>query len=290
MKLKIFKNFERKSKLEIVLHCFVSLIFLVVAASYVYILIWTFISGLKTHSEIVMNPFSLPKKWLWNHYIEVFKVLKVGSHNFFEMAFNSTWFSVVGVFINQFTTITFAYCCTKYKFKGSELPYVIILIMSTLPIYGTGGATYKLYRSLGLVNTYWHVIASAGGFSIMFLYYRAFFKNLSWAYAEAAMIDGAGHFKIYFRVMLPQARPIFGALFLTQWLTTWNSYESAMIYLPDLPTLPVGIYQFYSEMMYRARFDILFAACFIVALPALLLFTVFNKVITTNVSAGGIKG
>ena len=74
------------------------------------------------------------------------------------------------------------------------------------------------------------------------------------------MIDGAGHFKIYFRIMLPQARPIFGALFLTQWLSVWNSYESAMIYLPDLPTLPVGIYQFYTEMMYRARFDILFAA------------------------------
>lgn len=285
-----FKNFKRKSRFEIILHCCVSLVFLIVAASYVYILFWTFMSGAKTHSEIVMDPFALPKKWLFEHFIEVFKVLQVGGHNFFEMTFNSAWFSIVGVFINQFTTVTFAYCCTKYKFPGSGLPYAIILIMTTLPIYGAGGATYKLYRSLGLVNTYWHVIASAGGFSIMFLYYRAFFKNLSWTYAEAAMIDGAGHFRIYFEIMLPQARPIFGALFLTQWLSVWNSYESAMIYLPDLPTLPVGIYQFYTEMMYRARFDILFAACFIVALPALILFVVFNKVITTNVSVGGLKG
>lgn len=290
MKLMLFKNFERKSRLEIILHCCVSLVFLIFAVSYVYILFWTFMSGAKTHEEIVMNPFSLPKKWIWEHFVEVFRVLNVGGHNFFEMTFNSAWFSIVGVFINQFTTITFAYCCTKYKFPGSGLPYAIILIMTTLPIYGAGGATYKLYRSLGLVNTYWHVIASASGFSIMFLYYRAFFKNLSRAYAEAAMIDGAGHFKIYFRIMLPQARPIFGALFLTQWLSVWNSYESAMIYLPDLPTLPVGIYQFYTEMMYRARFDILFAACFIVAIPALILFVVFNKVITTNVSLGGIKG
>ena len=288
--MKIFSRFKRKSKVEVALYCFVSLIFAVVAASYVYILVWAVIAGTKTHSEIVMNPFSLPETWHWEHFLEVFSLLKVGKSNFFDMLFNSVWFSVVGVFINQFTTITFAYCCTKYKFPGSNWPYAIILVMMTLPIYGAGGATYALYRNLGLVDTYWHVIASAGGFSVMFLYYRAFFQNLSWTYAEAAQMDGAGHFQIYFKVMLPQAKPIFGALFLTQWLSTWNSYESALIYLPNLPTLPVGIYQFNIEMMYRARLDILFAACVIIALPALVLFTAFNKVITTNVSIGGIKG
>lgn len=288
--MKILNRFKRKSKVEIALHCFVSLIFAVVAASYLYILIWTIIAGTKTHSEIVMNPFSLPETWHWEHFIEVFTQLEVGGNDFFDMLFNSVWFSVLGVFINQFTTITFSYCCTKYKFPGNGLPYTIILIMMTLPIYGAGGATYAVYRNLGLVDTYLHVIASAGGFSAMFLYYRAFFQNLSWTYAEAAQMDGAGHFQIYFRVMLPQARPIFGALFLTQWLSTWNGYESALIYLPSLPTLPVGIFQFNTEMMYRARLDILFAACFIIAIPALILFTAFNKVITTNVSIGGIKG
>ena len=104
------------------------------------------------------------------------------------------------------------------------------------------------------------------------------------------MVDGAGPFGIYFRVMLPQAKPMFGALFLTTWLASWNSYESTLLYLPDVPTLPVGIFQFNAEMMYRARLDILFAACVLVCIPALVLFTVFNKVITTNVSVGGIKG
>lgn len=288
--MKIFDRFKRKSKIEIALHCFVSLIFAIVAFSYVYLFVWAVIAGAKTHTEIVMNPFSLPETWQWGHFLEVFSQLQVGGNNFFDMLFNSIWFTVVGVFINQFTTITFAYCCTKYKFPGSTWPYAIILVMMTLPIYGTGGATYVLYRNLGLVDTYWHVIASASGFSITFLYYRAYFQNLSWTYAEAAQMDGAGHFQIFFKVMLPQAKPIFGALFLTQWLGAWNSYESALIYLPSLPTLPVGIFQFNTEMMYRARLDILFAACVIIAIPALILFTAFNKVITTNVSIGGIKG
>ena len=288
--MRVFHSFKRKSPAEIIVYSFVSVLFLAVALSYVYVLFWAVMSGAKTHDEIVMNPFSLPVKWNWSHFIEVFTQLNVNGHGFTEMLFNSCYFSVVGSLIQQFVTVTFAYCCTKYEFKGSNIPYTIILIMMTLPIYGAGGATYKLYRDLGLIDTYLHVIASAGGMSAQFLYYRAFFKNMSWTYAEAGMMDGAGPFGIYCKIMLPQARPIFGALFLTTWLASWNSYESTLLYLPNKPTLPVGIFQFNVEMLYRARLDILFAACVLVSIPALVLFATFNKVITTNVSVGGIKG
>ncbi len=287
--MKVFK-LNRKSPAEAAVYGVVSLLFLAIALSYIYILFWAVMSGAKTHDEIIMNPFSLPAVWNWNHYIEVVSQLEVNGHGFLEMLFNSCYFSVIGSLIQQFVTMTFAYCCTKYKFKGSEIPYTIILIMMTLPIYGAGGATYKLYRNLGLIDTYVHVLCSAGGMSAQFLYYRAFFKNLSWTYAEAAMMDGAGPFSIYFKVMFPQGKPIFGALFLTVWLASWNSYESTLLYLPNLPTLPVGIFQFNTEMLYRARLDILFAACVFVSIPAILLFAIFNKTITTNVSVGGIKG
>lgn len=286
----MFKWTKRKAPAEIALYSVVSIIFLVVALSYLYILVWAFIAGNKTHAEIVLNPFSLPEKWHFEHYIEVMKTLEVNGNNFWDMLFNSVYFSVLGVLLNQFVSITLAYACTKYKFPGSSAIYTIILIMLTLPIYGNAGAQYKLYHNLGLVDTYAHVIASAAGFNMQFLYYAAFFKGLSWTYAEAAQMDGANHFQIYFRVMFPQSKPIFGALFLTQWMGVWNNYESALVYLPNIPTLPVGIYQFNTEMIYRARLDILFAACVIVALPALILFTVFNKTITSNVSLGGIKG
>ena len=288
--MKLFKNFKRKSPAEVALHIFVSAVFMVVALSYVYVFVWALIAGFRTNTEIVMNPFGLPTAWNWKNYIDVFQLLEVNDNNFFHMLFNSVWFSVVGVFIQMFATITFAYCCSKYTFPGAKLPYVIVLIMITLPIYGNGGAMYKLFHSLGLIDSYAHVIASATGFNMMFLYFTAYFKNLSWTYAEAAMMDGADDFQIYFRVMFPQAKPIFGALFLTTWITNWNNYESALIYLPQLPTLPVGIFQFNTEMIYRARLDILFAACVIISIPAIVLFIVFNKMITTNVSVGGIKG
>jgi len=284
------KYFSRKSKAEAVLHLFVSFIFLLVALSYIYILVWAVFAGLKTHTEVVMNPFSLPKEWHYEHFFEVFQVLEVNGNNFVDMFFNSVWFSVVGVLIQQMVSINLAYACSKYTFPGSKYLYTLVLIVITLPIYGNSGAMYKLIKNLGLLNNYTQIITCASAISIYFLYYMAFFKNLSWTYAEAAMMDGAGPFSIYFKVMFPQAKPIFGALFLTVWLASWNSYESTLLYLPNLPTLPVGIFQFNAEMLYRARLDILFAACVFVSIPAILLFAIFNKTITTNVSVGGIKG
>lgn len=284
------KSLRRKSKGEISLHLFVSLVFALVAFSYVYIFVWAVIAGAKTHTEIVLNPFSLPDTWNWSHYLDVFSLLEVNGNNFWDMLFNSIFFSVIAVFCTQFTTITFAYCCTKYKFPGSELPYTIILIMITLPLYGAGGATYRLYKSLGFIDSYSQLLAAFAGMSISFLYYRAYYKNVSWSYAEAAMMDGADEFAIYHKVMLPMGKPIFGAIYLSSWLSNWNSYESSLIYHPSLPTLPAGIYQFNTEMIYRARLDILFAACVIISIPAIILFVAFNKVLTTSVSVGGLKG
>lgn len=284
------KVFKRKSISEGILHICVSILFLAVCASYVYILIWGVIAGTKTHTEIVLDPFGLPAKWHWGHFLEVFKTLNVNGHNFWNMFFNSVFFSVGSSLIAQITTASFSYCCTRYKFPGSNLPYTIILIMMTLPLYGTGGATYKLLHNLGLLNSYAYILTSISGMTASFLYFRAYFQNMSWSYVEAAEIDGANDFQVYLQVMLPMAKPIFGALFLTGWLSSWNSYSDHLIHLPDIPTLPVGIYQFNVEMIYRARLDILFAACVLICIPALILFTVFNKMVTTNVTLGGLKG
>ena len=284
------KSFRRKSPAEIVLYCFVSSIFMVVALSYLYILVWTLFSAVKTHNEVVMIPFSLPTTWHWEHFLEVFTKLEVSGTNFFGMLGNSIWFSVVPTFFSQFVSMSFAYCCSKYKFPGSKWPFMIILIMITLPLYGSSGATYKLYHNLGLINSYAQVLVALSGFDTAFLYYTAYFKNVSWAYAEAAMMDGANAFQIYYKVMVPQAKPIFTALFIMGWKGNWNAYSGGLVYYPKLPTLPVGIYQFNKEMIYRARLDVLFAACLFISIPALIIYIVFNKTITTNVSFGGLKG
>ena len=286
----MFRSLKRKAPAEKALYCFVSVIFMIVALSYLYILIWMILSGAKTHTEIVRNPFSLPQEWHWEHFVEVFKALEVNGVSFLGMLLNSVWFSTTTTFLTIFTSLTFAYTCTKYTFPGSKWIYPIILVVLTLPIYGTSGANYRLLHNLGLIDNYWIVLTAASGFNMNFLYFRAFLQNLSWTYAEAAKMDGANDFQIYFKVMLPLCRPIFGALFLTGWMGAWNSYDAGLINYPNLPTIPVGIYLFNTEMIFRARLDILFTGCLLVTIPSLILFVAFNKVITTNISVGGIKG
>ena len=290
MKIKLFPSLERKSVSEKIVHISVSVIFMAVALSYLYLLVWAVIAACKTHTEIALEPFGLPETWNWKNFLAIPELLKVNRNTFWDMLFNSAYFCILCALLTQFCSLTFAYALSKYTFPGSKWIYLVILVTISLPIYGNAGATYKLYHDLGLINSYAQIIPSYNGFNMFALYYYAYFTNLSWTYAEAAKVDGANDFQIYFKIMLPQAKPIFGALFLTQWINLWNSYESHLVYLSEKPTLSVGIYQFNKEMIYNARLDILFAACVVVMIPALVLFVVFNKAITTNVSVGGIKG
>ena len=112
-------------------------------------------------------------------------------------------------------------------------------------------------------DTYAAVVFSVSAFSADFLYFQAYYQNLSWSYVEAAQIDGANDFQAYFKVMIPQTMPLLTALFIGGFIGGWSAYETQMVQQPEIPTLPVGIYLFEQEMVYRARLDILFAACFI---------------------------
>ena len=161
--------------------------------------------------------------------------------------------------------------------------------MTTLPIFGSGSATYKLLYNLGFLNSRLMILTSLGGFSMNFLYMYAFFRGVSDTYAEAAEIDGANDWQIFFKVMLPQSMAMAGSLFIILWMAEWNSYGTALIYLNKMPTLAVGIYLFQTHMMYKSSMNILYAACFISLLPPLLIFITCNGMLMSNVSLGGIK-
>lgn len=246
-------------------------------------------SGAKTHMEVILEPFALPDKWYFSHYAEVFDVMSVNGSGFMAMFGNSLYFSVFGAALTTLSSMMLAYVTAKYKFPGAGLFFTASLIMILLPVYGSGGSMYLLLKDLGFLNSRWMILSSLGGMGLNYMYFHAFFQNLSWSYAEAAQLDGAGDYTIFFRIMLPLAMPMFGAIFLMVWLSEWNNYGTALIYLPRLPTLAVGMYLFRSDMVQYARTDILWAGSFIICIPPLVLFICFNKVLMNNISLGGIK-
>ncbi len=293
-RLKKSKALSRKSASEIVVYCIVSLIFLFFAFTYLYILFFVGINGLKSHNDATLHPFALPQKWKFANYFDVFKELTVykGTVNeagFFKMLFNSLYFSLIGSFLSMMFTAMAAYVTSKYKFKGSFIFYPLALLIMTIPLYGSSGALYKLYYNWGMINSYAQVLLSWGGFNMQYLFFYAAFSNLSNAYAEAAQVDGAGDYTIYFKIMFPQILNIFGALFVLAWVADWNNYSSVLVYLPKIPTLAGGIYLFQVKAQSIVRQDYLYAAYFIVSIPPLLLFAFFNKAFTSNISLGGVK-
>lgn len=278
----------KKTPSQTVLYSLVFILFCLFAVSYVYLIVWCFYSGLRTADDVTTDPFGFSSVHFAN-YIEVFSKLQVNDSNFFDMLLNSLYFSCLGSVLNILITSMFAYVCAKYSFPGSKLIYSVVIVVTTLPIFGSGSATYKLLYHLNFLNSPLMLLTSLGGFSMYFLYMYSFYKSMSWSYAEAAEIDGANDWQIFFQVMLPQSIPMAGSLFIMLWMAEWNSYGTALIYLNKMPTLAVGIYLFKTRMMYNASMNVLYAACFISLLPPLVIFIACNSMLMDNVSLGGIK-
>ncbi len=289
LKLKRF-IYGNKTAGECVVYSFVFIIFALFAFSYLFVLFWTLLAGMRTHDSVVLYPFEDMFKDL--NFVQLFSMfsrIKVGNIGFFQMLLTSIYFSVGSVVLSIMCTSMLAYVSTKYKFPCSGWFYYIVLFTMFLPLYGTGGSEYELYSKLGFINSPLQIIANAGGMSVNYLYFNAFYRGLSNTYMEAAEIDGANEWQIFFRVIFPQSMGITGALALTMWTASWNGYQGFLIYMPKLPNLAAGIYLFYTEAMYNAEMNVFFGACFLVSIPPIILFAFFNKVLTSNVSLGGIK-
>lgn len=210
-----------------------------------------------------------------------------------EMFFNSLWFclfSVVGgVLMSAFT----GYVISKYEFKGRALIYSIVIFCMTIPIIGTTSSLLKLVNSpfLPIGNTPLYVlITSLGGFGFNFMVMHAFFKNVSWSYVEAVLIDGGGHFTAFFKVMLPQATPSLITLSILSLIGSWNDYTTPMMFLPDYPTIASGAYSLNQSANRTADFPLVFAGLLLSFIPVLILFIIFSDRIMKNFSIGGLKG
>ena len=266
-----------------------TVIFSLFSLVYAYLLFWLIIACFKSHTELALHPWSMPKEWRWHNFIEMFEVFEFANTTMLGMIWNSVWHSIGSTILQVWATMSIAYLCTKYKFPGSRFipPYLMTLLI--FPLYGSSGAGYRLVHAFGFVNSPTILITACTLTGWNFFYFQAFFSNVSNAYAEAAVIDGANDWDILYRIIFPQSFGICGAIAITAWATAWQDYSSQILYMDKMPTLSVGIYFFKNEMVYRARMDILYCACLVSMIPIFTLYATFNNLLFTNISLGGIK-
>lgn len=265
------------------------------AISLLYPIFFGINGALKENGNAFMtNPVSLvffnnPK---WENFIDAFKVVEYNEVSFLSMTFNSLFFATVPNVIALFFTTAVGYIVCKYgKYRIMRHIYTFILIIQFIPLYGTLPATYKLFSQLGFINSYKIVIASCGVSLGNFLYTYAFFKGVPWDYAESAFIDGAGHWRTFLQIMFPQIVPSLSVIFVTMFITTWNDFQTCMLYYSEkLPTLSFGIYAFEERAVYMANQPIHMAACFVASIPSIILFLIFQQQMMTRLTISGIKG
>ena len=143
---------------------------------------------------------------------------------------------------------------------------------------------------VNLYNSPLYIIVGAAGYGNTMLIMMGSFEVLSWEYAEAAEIDGANDYYIFFNIMFPLIRPAFIALTLVGIIGAWNNYMTPIIYLPDMPTLAAGLYIFKDRMQYSMNLPAYFSGVVLSFIPTLILFIIFRETIMENVAVGGIKG
>ena len=274
-----------------VLFTIVFLIFFIHCFTLLLPLLWMFISSFKDPNEyFLQNPFSLPQKWLISNYIDAFTSLNTGSINFATMVLNSLWYTALSTFSSLVGPSVVGYVLARYDFKGKNFLYAVIIFSITIPIVGSTASAMRLNSALGLYdNPLKLVVNICAGFSSSFLVYYGYFKSISGAYSEAAEIDGANAFIIFFRIMIPQAAPIYLTFAITNGIGVWNDYESVILWFPSYLTIAAGLFQYKSNAA-RANYPVYYSGLIISLIPALVLFAIFSDKIMTSISVGGLKG
>lgn len=294
---------KRNNRISRRMDAFQIILYVIVAVyclSMVYVLLFGLINSLKDATDFEwLNPFGFPHKefgWKFDNYSKVLKEFKVSSMSmggeevgFMGMFVNSLLYAVFMSLFSMATQIMVAYAIAKYDFRLKPLLYGVAVIVMLLPIIGSLASEVQMADTFNFRNNLLGICLMKCKYAgLYFLVFYATFRSVSWTYAEAAQIDGAGHLKIFIEIMLPLIKSTVFAVFILLFIEFWNDYYTPMIFLPQSPTMSYGLFVFQTDN--RASQPIQLAACLLTCLPILVLFVVFKNKIMGNVTMGGLKG
>ena len=243
-----------------------------------------------TAGKVVSNMFAEAIKW--DNYSEIFDKSAMTVSIPFAI-FNTVWRTVGSVSFNIFFCACTSYVVCKYaeNHRWLNWVYAFVVTIMIIPVLGTTASSYNLmHNELQIANKpllIWVTWCSGIGFGFLMLY--SGWKNLSWSYAEAAFIDGASHFQVFWQVMFPMIKPVISALFIVNFISGWSEYMDTVLYMDQWPSLGYMAYFLQQRAMYFGM-PLYFAVIMVAAIPTILVFIGFQETIMKNVTAGGLKG
>ena len=253
--------------------------------------VWMIASSFKPSSEIVGNASIWSNNFSFNNFVKAMDGIGgVSTLQFFGNSLILAVGSVIGVVISS--TVT-AYAFTRINFPGRKIFFSLMIMTLLLPFHVVIIPQYIIFQQIGLVDTFVPLLLGKFlGADAFFVFLMVqFMRNLPRELDEAARIDGAGHVRIFFSIMLPLMKPsvITASIFAFIW--SWNDFLGPLLYLntPDKYPLPLALRLFVDQTQ-SSDYGAMIAMSVLALLPVLLFFLIFQRYIVEGVSTQGLKG
>ncbi len=249
--------------------------------------LWMFLTSFKASNEVITYPLTwLPSKIHYENYIKVFQRVPFG-----RFYFNSTLVTVTVTLSELFFASLTGFAFAKYKFKGKNLIFILILSGMMIPFQLKMIPIYLFLNNLNWLDSYKSLIVpfivTPYGVFLM----RQFIQELPDELIEASRLDGCSEFGIFMRIILPMCKPPLAALTIITFMRQWNSFLWPLIVIDrvEMRTVQLGL-AIFQEQHGVLQYNQLMAASVIVLLPILVVFLSAQKYFIEGIAIGGIKG
>ncbi|NBA21475.1 ABC transporter permease subunit [Enterococcus hirae] len=251
-------------------------------------LLWMVFTSLKPMEEIVRYPPTFfPEKIVWQNYLDT-----ITAFPFWRYARNTLLITVLVVFGNVLSNSFIAYGFAKLDFPGKKLMFALVLSTMMIPGFVTMIPQYVLFSKIGWVGTYLPLIVPSffgNAFNIFLM--RQFYLSINDELIEAAEIDGANHFYIWSRLMLPLTKPALITIAINSFNAAWNDFLGPLLYIQDQEkyTLQIGLQVFQNQA--TTQWNYLMAGATLVLIPTILMFFFAQRYFIEGMDlTGGSKG
>lgn len=247
-----------------------------------YPTVWLFLSAFKNNRELFRHPFSLPLEWRFENFSNAWE--KGGLATLYM---NSIIVTLTAVVITAFAATAAAFAFARLEFRGRDLLYRVLLIGLLLPPPVIAIPLFTQLRDMGLLNTLWALILPGAAWSLAISTFimRSYFMSLRNDMEEAARLDGAGIWVIFWQVSMPMVRPAILTVAVLNTINIWNELLFAMLFISDdsKRTLPAGLIRFYG--FHSTDYGLVFAALTVTILPILVLYFFLQRQVIAGLTA-----
>lgn len=251
--------------------------------------VWMVVSAFKSQRELFAYPPTFfPTVWKVENFIEA---ASRGSINFLNMFFNSMKIAVPTTVCNVLFSSMAGYAFARLEFKGRNVIFMMFIASMMIPMAVTLVPRFLMFRDLGFYDTYIPLIVPVmfgTGFSIFLS--RQFFMTLPKEMEEAAIVDGCSHFRVWWQIFMPLAKPIIATLAVFQFQSAYNDFLGPIIYIASDSkfTVQMGLASFQGSN--TSRYDLIMAGSILALIPVVILFICCQKYIVRGIAMGAVKG